>query len=70
MRVNVLLFATLKDRAGANKVTIELPDGATISDARSALAAAYPALAAHLPTAIAALNQEFAEPTDLIQIGD
>jgi molybdopterin synthase catalytic subunit len=70
MRVNVLLFATLKDRAGANKVIIDLPDSATISDARSALAAAYPALAAHLPTAIAALNQEFAELTDPIQPGD
>lgn len=70
MRVNVLLFATLKDRAGTKTVTIELPDSATISDAREALAAAYPALAAHLPTAIAALNQEFADATDAIQPGD
>jgi molybdopterin synthase catalytic subunit len=70
MRVNILLFATLKDRAGTNKLTIELADGATISDARDALATAYPALAPHLPTAVAALNQEFADPTDAIQPGD
>lgn len=70
MRVNILLFATLKDRAGTNKLTIELADGATISDAHDALAAAYPALAPHLPTAVAALNQEFADPTDVIHPGD
>jgi molybdopterin synthase catalytic subunit len=70
MRVNVLLFATLKDRAGADQVALDLPDGATVSDARAALAAAYPALAPHLPTAVAALNQEFAEPNDTVRPGD
>jgi molybdopterin synthase catalytic subunit len=70
MRVNVLLFATLKDRAGVNQITLDLPDGATVSAARAALAEAYPALAPHLPTAVAALNQEFAEPNDTVRPGD
>ena len=54
------LFATLRDRAKANQVTVELADGATVGALREKLAADYPALAASLPTCLVAVNQEFA----------
>lgn len=71
MRVNVLLFATLKDRAGAGRVALELPgDEATVADLRHALVGAHPALGPSMPTAICAVNQEFAQLDDTVRAGD
>ena len=71
MTLTILLFATLKERAGTNRLTLPIPsDAATIADVRAALAQSYPALAESLPTAIAALNHEFAFPTDKVHTGD
>jgi molybdopterin synthase catalytic subunit len=57
--LNIYLFATLKDLAGTNQVSITLPSTATINDVRQQLAEQYPKLAAALPSAIAAVNHEF-----------
>src|SRR5579859_3452854 len=70
MMVTVLLFATLKDRAGVNRFPLTLPDGATLKDLRQTLAASYPALAESLPSAVAAINQEFAFDTEAVSEGD
>lgn len=71
MNVPVLLFATLKDAAGSNRVNLTLDsDTATVADVRAALAERYPALRRPLETAIAAVNQEFAEPGDTVRDGD
>lgn len=64
MQITILLFATLKDRAGQKRLALDLPSASTSEDARAALTTAYPALAPHLPTAICAVNGEFA-PTPL-----
>ncbi|MDZ4763828.1 MAG: molybdenum cofactor biosynthesis protein MoaE [Chloroflexota bacterium] len=70
MQVIVLLFATLKDRAGKNKFPLELSDPATVAHVRAELSAAYPALAPHIGTAICAVNREFAQPNDALHDGD
>ncbi len=71
MAVTILLFATLKERAGTNRLTLPIPnDPATVADVRMALAQAYPALAESLPTAIAAVNHEFAFPADQVRNND
>ena len=70
MVITVLLFATLKDRAGANQLKLTLPIGSSLIDLRNVLAANYPALAESLPTAVAAINQEFAFGTESIREGD
>jgi molybdopterin synthase catalytic subunit len=71
LTVTILLFATLKDRAGTNRLTLPMPnDGATVADVRTTLAQTYPTLAESLPTAIAALNHEFAFPEDGVRDGD
>jgi molybdopterin converting factor small subunit len=36
MEVTVRLFAMLRERAGASEVTLELPEGARVSDALAA----------------------------------
>jgi molybdopterin synthase catalytic subunit len=71
MNVTVLLFATLKDHAGTNNLSLTLPhEQATLSDLRTALAAQHPALTNLLPTALAAINEEFAFASDPIHDGD
>jgi molybdopterin synthase catalytic subunit len=55
-----MLFATLKDRAGASQVVVELPDGASTADLVAALGAQHPALAPALASAVVAVNREFA----------
>lgn len=74
MIVNIILFATLKDRAGVSRTTLEIPalDGAsaTLADVRRALSTRYPALEQALPSAVASLNQEFAFGPEEVHEGD
>ncbi len=70
MRLQVKLFATLKDRAGGNQVMIELPDDATVATLLDRLAQAHPKLAPSLPTCLVAVNQEFAFGTTPIRAND
>jgi len=71
VKVQILLFATLKDAVGGSRAELAL-DGssATVADVRAALGERYPAMQRALGTAIAAVNQEFAEAADLVHEGD
>src|SRR5687767_9482749 len=60
MQVHVRFFATLKDRAGVERCEIELPDGSSVSQLISVLASQYPDLVAALPSALVAVNHEYA----------
>lgn len=44
MQVTVRLFAGHRERVGASRLELELPDDASVSDAFAALARRYPAL--------------------------
>lgn len=70
MRVNVLFFATLKDRAGAPRLSVELPQGGNVGQLRETLAHMLPDLATALPTAITSVNHEFAFPETPLNEGD
>jgi len=71
VNVTVLLFATLKDRAGTNRLPLTLPDSAaTLADVRAALLIAQPALTDSLGSAVGSINQEFAFAADPIHEGD
>lgn len=71
MQLKVLLFATLKDRAGENHIRLDLPDDtATVARVKEALVDRYPGLAPSMPTAVSAINQEFAEAGDTVRDGD
>jgi len=63
MTVTVRLFAILRERAAADSVQLELPDGATVADALAALAE-LPSLAGlieRLPVQMA-VNRDYASP--------
>ncbi|MBL8162968.1 MAG: molybdopterin converting factor subunit 1 [Anaerolineae bacterium] len=71
MQIRVLLFATLKDLAGTNQLTLTLPgDAATVADVRATLVAQFPQMAANLNAAISAVNEEYAFPGDAVRDGD
>ena len=71
MQLEIRLFATLKDRAGQNRVSLTLagPD-VTVQEMLEKLAAADPALAPSLPTSLVAVNRQYATPDTAIQPGD
>jgi molybdopterin converting factor small subunit len=63
MTVSVRLFAILRERAGSDRIELELPAGATVADALEALAQ-DPALGAcleRLPVRMA-VNRDYASP--------
>ena len=65
MEVTVRLFGVLRERAGASQVTLELPDGARVSDALSEL----DGLADGLPL-VMAVNREYAAEDTPLDPGD
>jgi molybdopterin converting factor subunit 1 len=65
MQVRVRLFAQLRERAGADEVELELPDGALVSDAIERLRAVTDGL-----RVVMAVNQEYADPDASLEPGD
>jgi molybdopterin synthase catalytic subunit len=65
MHLRVRLFAGLRQRAGADAVELELPDGASVAEALERLGW----LTGGTPV-VMAVNQEYAEPSATLQAGD
>ena len=66
MEVTVRLFAMLRERAGARELTLDLPDGARVSDALAALRDVAPP---ELPL-VMAVNREYARDDRVLDPGD
>jgi molybdopterin synthase catalytic subunit len=65
MHVRVRLFAGLRERAGADEVDLELPDGALVSDALERLSAVTDGV-----RVVMAVNHEYADLHASLQPGD
>ena len=65
MEVTVRLFAMLRERAGAREVSLELPEGARVSDALRELSE----LAGGLPL-VMAVNRRYASEEQVLEPGD
>jgi molybdopterin converting factor subunit 1 len=59
MRVRVRYFAALREVAGREGETLELPAGADVATARAVLLDRYPALGPVLPRCAAAVNRAY-----------
>jgi MoaE-MoaD fusion protein len=70
MELNVRLFATLKDRARAQQITVILPDPSDVEDLIQAVGDAYPDLAPALPAVLVAVNRSYAGPDTPVRAGD
>ena len=70
MKVNLHLFAVLRERAGISELSLDLPDGATVQTARTAMIAACPALADLAPRVAFAINRSYAPLSAILRDGD
>lgn len=65
MQISVRLFAMLRELLGAERLDVELPEGASVAD----LLASLPEQAARLPLVVA-VNREYARPETVLHAAD
>lgn len=70
MRVTVRLFAALRDAAGWDAQSLDLPDSATVGDARLKLQKVLRSTSSLLDISAFAVNQQFARPEHRLREGD
>jgi MoaE-MoaD fusion protein len=70
MRVQILFFGQLKEVAGRERDTLELPEGARVSDLLRRYAEVKPALQRYYHVLAVALNQEYSETEAALHEGD
>lgn len=61
MQLDVRLFARAKDLAGAESVSVDLTDGAAVSDLKVALASQYPTLEPIVAHLLVAIGTDYAD---------
>ncbi|MBS1250192.1 MAG: Molybdopterin synthase sulfur carrier subunit [Chloroflexi bacterium] len=70
MKLGIRFFATLKERVGTSWLEIEVPESTTVECLLAALVQTRPALEPVLGTSIVAVNQEFAQPDQVLTPND
>jgi len=70
VEINILLFATIKDIVGTNKITLKVEDGATLHDVKQAMSGKFPDAEANIKASLASINREYAFDSDEIREGD
>ena len=58
--IKLLFFATIRDRAGAKSVELDIPENMTVKGLKEMLASEYPNLKDSLRSVLVAINQEYA----------
>jgi molybdopterin converting factor subunit 1 len=69
VRIDVLLFAALKDEVGPS-LALEVPDGATVGTLRAELERRHPAFARYGRRALVAVNETYARDPQALAPGD
>ena len=70
MRVNVKLFAIVREKAGLGELQVDVPEGSTVATAAEALSARLPAVGEHLRRAAFAVNQSYTPRETVLRDGD
>lgn len=70
MELNVRLFALYRERAGKNIVTVDVADGATVSDLTDEVRRQIPNLAPPEVKIVVAVNTDYADSEVVLQPGD
>ncbi|HHL71844.1 MAG TPA: molybdopterin converting factor subunit 1 [Bacteroidetes bacterium] len=70
MKVDVKLFAVLREIAGREQVTLELPEPVALTELFEQLSADHPGLTRYQTITSFALNGEYAEPATIVNDGD
>lgn len=64
--ITVIFFATLKDRAGVDRLSLDWSSGGRVADLKDRLGERLPELAPALDSALVSVNREYAFDEDLI----
>lgn len=67
MKIKVILFYHLKQKAGTGFLEMEVPEKSTIHDLKQELEKAYPQLRSHLANVLVLMNQMIVLDDDLIK---
>lgn len=70
MRINIRLFARLRDIAGTGEIARQVPDGATVRTAWDGLIREFPALDAYRDSISAAVNADYSRMDAPLGEGD
>lgn len=65
-KVKVLLFATLRDRAGTRELELRIPEGLDVRGFKDQLGREYPNLKVPLETVLVSINRQYAFDEDII----
>ena len=68
--MKIKLFATLKERAGAPDIDVEMPAATTVRELRASISRQYPSLAELVARSVVSVNREFAFNEDVVQPKD
>lgn len=70
MKLEIRLFATMKDKAGQPKITVEVAEPATVQHVLNAVAEQFPALKSSVDTVLVSVNKAFANEETAVVPGD
>ena len=70
MRVTIRLFAGYRERVGATRIDLDLPEGSTVGRMAEEMLRAYPAIAVDPSRLVVAVNQEYREHDFTLSQGD
>lgn len=70
MKVNIRLFAALREVLGRGEVTLNVSEGATVGELQGQLMREYPAVEALLPTLVWAVNEDYVSAEHRLREGD
>lgn len=68
--MEIRLFATLRDLAGADRITVSVDEPTTVEELLQTVEEDFPSLVESLPTVLVALNKAYASPEALVNAGD
>jgi molybdopterin converting factor subunit 1 len=58
--IRILFFATLRDRAGAKALEIDIPEGTTVRGVKDRLSQDFPNLKQAIASVLVSINREYA----------
>ena len=70
LKVNVRLFASYREKAGASEIEVELPQEATVGFLASLVADRYPEITQRPDSLVIAVNQEYTDHLHGLRDGD
>jgi molybdopterin synthase catalytic subunit len=70
MRCEILLFANAAEAVGHDRLTVDLPDDATVADALDALSKDHAAIVSMRPTLAVSLNERYVNGATALVDGD